>query len=140
MPETSGLEMACGFLAPCLHGDAVSAVEILWEARLHPHRRGSTMTDDERRELNRAIRAVFGWACPMLEVHVRDGLWQRIKELRERLCVHREAAEPCFRCGKEMRGRTSGGRETNFCLGCQLLDFERRTLEGATRRRISVCR
>ncbi len=111
------------------------ADEILWEAGFHPHRRGSTLTDDDRRELYRAMRAVFDWARPILEAHVRDGLRQRTEEWREHLRVHRKAGEPCPRCGKEVRGRTSGGRETNFCLRCQPLDLERRAPAGATRGR-----
>ena len=102
------------------------ADEILWEAGLHPHRRGSTLDDDDRRALYRAMHAVFDWARPILEAHVRDGLRQRKKEWREHLRVHRRAGEICPRCGPEVRGRTSGSRETNFCLGCQPLDLERR--------------
>ena len=107
------------------------ADEILWEARLHPHRRGSTLDDDDRRELYRAMRAVFDWARPILEAHVQDGLKQRKEEWRDQLRVHRKAGQACPRCGREVRGRTSGSRETNFCLNCQPLDLERRTAAGA---------
>ncbi len=99
--------------------------EILWEAGFHPHRRGATLDDDGRRELYQAMRRVFEWARPILEAHVRDGLKQRTKEWRDHLRVHRKAGQPCPRCGKEIRGRSSGGRETNFCIGCQPLDLER---------------
>ena len=97
------------------------ADEILWEAGLHPHRAAATLDDGERRALHRAMRAVFGWACPILEAHVRHGLRQRKEEWRSHLRVHRRAGRPCPRCGGEVRGRSSGGRETNFCLACQPL-------------------
>ncbi len=99
------------------------ADEILWEAGLHPHRRGSTLGDDDRRALYRALHAVFDRARPILRDQVRDGLRQRKEEWRAHLQVHRRAGEDCPRCGREVRGRTSGSRETNFCLGCQPLDL-----------------
>ena len=102
------------------------ADEILWEAGLHPHRRGSTLDDVDRRALYRAMHAVFDRARPILQGHVRDGLRQRKEEWREHLQVHRRAGEACPRCDREVRGRTSGSRETNFCLGCQPLDLGQR--------------
>ena len=107
--------------------------EILWEAGFHPHRRGATLDDDGRRELYRAMRRVFDWSQPILDARVSDGLRQRKAEWREHLRVHRRTGEPCPRCGKEIRGRTSGGRETNFCIACQPLDLERGPV-GAARR------
>lgn len=110
------------------------ADEILWEAGLHPHRRGATLGDADRRALYRAMHAVFDRARPILEEHVRDGLKQRKEEWREHLRVHRRTGEACPRCDREIRGRVSGGRETNFCIACQPLDLERRPV-GATRRK-----
>ena len=93
--------------------------EILWEAGLHPHRRASTLGDEGRRGLYRAMRRVFAWAQPILDAQVADGLKQRKEEWRAHLRVHRKAGEPCPRCGRAIKGRTSGARETNFCVGCQ---------------------
>ena len=106
--------------------------EILWEAGFHPHRRGATLDDDGRRELYRAMRRVLDWAAD-LEAHVQHGLKQRTEEWRDHLRVHRKAGQPCPRCGKEIRGRSSGGRETNFCIGCQPLDLERKPKLAARR-------
>ena len=100
--------------------------EILWEAGFHPHRRGATLDDEGRRGLHRAMRRVFEWSQPILDAQVADGLRQRKEEWRAHLRVHRRAGEPCPRCGREIRGRASGGRETNFCIACQPLDLERR--------------
>ena len=107
--------------------------EILWEAGFHPHRRGATLDDDGRRELYRAMRRVFDWAQPVLRAHVQDGLKQRTEEWRDHLRVHRKAGQSCPRCGREIRGRSSGGRETNFCIGCQPLDLERKPKPAARR-------
>ena len=108
--------------------------EILWEAGFHPHRRGATLDDDGRRELHRAMRRVFEWSQPILDARVADGLRQRKDEWREHLRVHRRAGEPCPRCGRDIKSRASGGRETNFCIACQPLDLERR-LAGTARRK-----
>ena len=99
------------------------ADEILWEAGLHPHRRGSTMDDDDRRRLYRAMRSTFEWAIPLLEEQVRERLYQRNDEWREHLRVHRQEGEPCPRCGDQVKGQTRSGRETNYCLKCQPLQL-----------------
>ena len=95
--------------------------EILWEAGLHPHRRGNTLEDDDRRRLYGAMRSTFEWASTALEAQVRDRLQQREGEWREHLRVHRREGEPCLRCGESIRGQARGGRETNYCLKCQPL-------------------
>ena len=95
--------------------------EILWEARLHPHRRVATMDDDQRRALFHAMRATFQWAQPLIEAEVAGGLYQRNEEWRAHLRVHRQAGEPCPRCGAIVKGQTRSGRETNYCLQCQPL-------------------
>ena len=97
------------------------ADEILWEAGMHPHRRGSTLHDEDRRRLYRALRSTFERALPILEAEVRDGLHQRSEEWRAHLQVHRREGESCPRCGEPIRGQTHSGRETNYCLRCQPL-------------------
>ncbi len=99
------------------------ADEMLWEAGLHPHRRGSTLDEAGRRRLYRAMRATFERALPILERRVRDGLHQRDDEWREHLLVHRREGAPCPRCGAPIRGQLRGGRETNYCLKCQPLEL-----------------
>ena len=64
--------------------------EILWEARLHPHLRGATLDDDDRRRLYHAIAATFEWSMPLIEEHVREGLAQSTTEWRSHLQVHRK--------------------------------------------------
>ncbi|MDP6605154.1 MAG: DNA-formamidopyrimidine glycosylase family protein [Dehalococcoidia bacterium] len=95
--------------------------EILWEAKLHPHRTGSTLDDDDRRELYRAMHATFDWARPLLEAQVSERLYQRNEEWRDHLRVHRQEGEPCPRCGSAVKAQVRSGRETNYCLTCQPL-------------------
>ncbi len=96
--------------------------EVLWEARLHPHRRRSTMDEEDQRRLYRAMRDVYDWAIPIVARAVADGLNQRNEEWRAHLRVHRRAGEDCPRCGAEVRGQKRGGSETNYCLSCQPLE------------------
>ena len=98
--------------------------EILWQAELHPHRKGSTLDDDERRRLYRAMRDTFERAIPLLQQEVQDRLYQRNDEWRAHLRVHRRSGEPCPRCGETVGGQTRSGRETNYCLRCQPLALD----------------
>lgn len=95
--------------------------EILWEARLHPHRRRATMDVEDQRRLHRAIGDVYRWAIPIVAQEVAEGLNQNTREWRAHLRVHRRAGESCPRCGEEIRGQSRGGSETNYCLSCQPL-------------------
>ena len=64
--------------------------EILWEAQIHPHRRGNTLKDEDPVRLYRAMRATFEWAMPFLEAEVSEGLYQLNEEWRDHLRVHRQ--------------------------------------------------
>ncbi len=95
------------------------ADEILWEAQIHPHRRGSTFEDEDRLRLYRAMHATIEWARPILEAEVSEGLTQRSEEWRAHLRVHRKGGEDCPRCGSTVKAQVQSGRETNYCLTCQ---------------------
>lgn len=95
--------------------------EILWQAKLHPHTKGSTLTDEDRAGLYRSMHETFEWAIPLLEAEVQDQLYQRNEEWRAHLRVHRRGGEPCPRCGETVASQTISGRETNYCLHCQPL-------------------
>jgi formamidopyrimidine-DNA glycosylase len=89
--------------------------EILWEARLAPFRRRSTLSDADIERLYLAIRTVLADAVDRL----RDLVPPNIEtQHREFLKVHLRGGEACPRCGRELR--QIGGREaTTFCRGCQ---------------------
>jgi formamidopyrimidine-DNA glycosylase len=95
--------------------------EILWGAMLHPHRRRSTMDEDDVRRLYRAARSTIEWARPILEAEVAERLDQLNEEWRAHLRVHRKGGQPCPRCGSEIKSQVRGGSETNYCLTCQPL-------------------
>jgi len=95
--------------------------EILWEARLHPHRKRSTMDDDDIHNLYTAIHTILDRSCEVVdEIVQNEGLGKKA-EWREHLSVHRKTGEPCPRCGTPIKGQTRGGSETNYCVQCQPL-------------------
>lgn len=89
--------------------------EILWDARLAPLRRRSTLTPDEIERLYASMRAVLADATTRL----RDVVPPHIEvQNREFLRVHLRGGEPCPRCGKPLR-QIGGDEATTFCRSCQ---------------------
>ena len=89
--------------------------EILWEARLAPFRRRSTLRDEDIERLYHAMRGVLARATDRLRTLVPPEVQTQHREF---LQVHLRGGEPCPRCGRELR--QIGGREaTTFCRGCQ---------------------
>lgn len=89
--------------------------EILWEARLAPFRRRSTLTDADIERLYTAMRSVLADATDRVRELVPPDIQTQHREF---LKVHLRGGEPCSRCGRELR--QIGGREaTTFCRTCQ---------------------
>jgi formamidopyrimidine-DNA glycosylase len=93
------------------------ADEILWEARVHPYRKRSQMSDEETTALYHAMRGVLTWAEPIVWEKMGESL--DYKEWRDHLRVHRRGGEPCPRCGNTISEITAGQRITSFCRKCQ---------------------
>lgn len=95
--------------------------EILWETGLHPHRRRSTMSEDDLRRLYRSMRDTITWASEIVDGTVQTEGLGRKEEWRQHLRVHRRAGEPCPRCGEAVKGQVRSGIESNYCVRCQPL-------------------
>jgi formamidopyrimidine-DNA glycosylase len=93
------------------------ADEILWQARVHPYRKRSQMSDEEIGALYHATREVLDWAEPIVWEKMGESL--DYKEWRDHLRVHRRGGEPCPRCGTRISEITAGQRITSFCRTCQ---------------------
>jgi formamidopyrimidine-DNA glycosylase len=93
--------------------------EVLWEAGIHPFRKRSDIPEEDLRKLFRSIRAVMEWATPIVTAALEEkGL--PAKMYRDHLRVHaRPDGTVCPRDGHRITSITSGGKETNFCRGCQ---------------------
>ncbi len=90
--------------------------EILWEARLHPLRRRSTLSDDQIADLYHAMRRVLAKAVEHLRRLVPPNIEVQHREI---LRVHRRRGEPCPRCGKPLRQIGPNSEATTFCRSCQ---------------------
>jgi formamidopyrimidine-DNA glycosylase len=89
--------------------------EIMWEAKLAPFRKRSTLDDDDVARLYAAMRRVLAGATERLRALVPPEIETQHREF---LKVHLRGGEPCPRCGRELR--QIGGREaTTFCRTCQ---------------------
>ena len=91
--------------------------EILWEARIHPYRKRTQLTDAEIGALYEAVHTVFEWANPIVAEKMDDSL--DYTEWRDHLRVHRRGGQPCPRCGATISEITAGQRITSFCRTCQ---------------------
>ena len=95
--------------------------EILWEARLHPHRRRATMSEDDLHGLYAAMHTVLDESIKIVDATVQEEGLGKKEEWRQHLKVHRRLGEPCPRCGAEIKGQMRSGSETNYCVVCQPL-------------------
>jgi len=96
------------------------ADEILWEARVNPFRRRTTLSDAEIGALYRAIHTTMQRSIPILREHFRDEL--DYEEWREHLKVHRKGGEGdgrCPRCGAHITEIAPNQRITSWCRVCQ---------------------
>jgi formamidopyrimidine-DNA glycosylase len=89
--------------------------EILWEARLAPLRKRSTLRPDDVDRLYAAMRSVLADATERLRTLVPPDIHLQHREF---LKVHLRGAEPCPRCGRTLR-QIGGDEATTFCRGCQ---------------------
>ena len=89
--------------------------EILWEARLAPLRRRSSLRPEEIDRLYAAMRSVLADATERLRDLVPPDIHLQHREF---LKVHLRGGEPCPRCGRALR-QIGGDEATTFCRGCQ---------------------
>jgi formamidopyrimidine-DNA glycosylase len=99
--------------------------EILWEARVQPFRKRSSLSDDEVGALYRAIHKVMDRSIPIVREKFREELDYR--EWRDHLKVHRKGGGDraskeegrCPRCGSYLTEIAPNQRVTTYCRTCQ---------------------
>lgn len=100
----------------------IYADEILYDARIHPRRKASTLSTDECRALHAAIRnnleAGIEHRGTTLQFH-RD-LLGRPGEHQDYLRVFERGGQPCSECGGKVIQEQVGGRTTYYCPDCQI--------------------
>jgi formamidopyrimidine-DNA glycosylase len=92
------------------------ADEILWNARLHPFRKRTTLSPEETGRLYRAVRATLQEAIEQVRREMGEAIHL---EPRGFFAVHMRTGEPCPRCGTAISAITANQRITNFCRTCQ---------------------
>jgi formamidopyrimidine-DNA glycosylase len=99
--------------------------EALWEAKIHPCRIASTLSDAEIKTLHRTIPRVLKRGLKNLGTSLGTGkanfysVARRKGRNRDELNVFRRSALPCPRCKATIKKIIVGQRATHICQKCQ---------------------
>jgi formamidopyrimidine-DNA glycosylase len=99
--------------------------EALWEAKLHPCRLASSLSETEAKTLHRTIRKVLRRGINNLGTTLGTGkanfysIGRRAGTNQEQLNVFRRTASPCPRCQTTIVRILVGQRSTHICPTCQ---------------------
>ncbi len=111
--EIKGILVRAAFVAGI--GNAY-ADEILWQARLHPYRKRTSLSPEEVDWLYQALRATLLEATAKVRAEMGDQVHLKPRDF---FAVHMRGGEACPRCGAAISAVTAGQRITNFCRTCQ---------------------
>jgi formamidopyrimidine-DNA glycosylase len=92
------------------------ADEILWQARIHPYRKRTSLSPEETERLYQAMQATLREAITKVRQEMGDDIHT---EPRTFLAVHLRTGQPCPRCGESITSITANQRLTSFCRTCQ---------------------
>ncbi|OLN22661.1 DNA-formamidopyrimidine glycosylase [Domibacillus antri] len=97
--------------------------EVLFRARVHPHRIASSITIEEAERIHRFTKNVLAEAIERGGSTIRSYVNSQgqIGTFQEVLNVYGRAGEACVECGAEIVKTKTGGRGTHICLHCQPL-------------------
>ena len=90
--------------------------EILFEARLQPFRKRSTLAAEEVDALYEAMGRTLRASIELLRERVPPTF---DKQVRDHLAVHGKGDGPCPRCGGRLTQVSAGGFPTGYCRACQ---------------------
>ena len=95
--------------------------EVLFRARIHPLRRGGSLTVAENQRLRRSIRAVLREAIRFCGTTIMNYEWDTGQKgnFQHKLLAYGRAGKPCRGCGAVLASARIGGRSTTFCPRCQ---------------------
>ncbi|MGC8777274.1 MAG: DNA-formamidopyrimidine glycosylase [Candidatus Caldatribacteriaceae bacterium] len=99
----------------------IYASEILFRSGIHPERKLSSLSPQERCLLFAAIPSVLEEAVQCQGTTIRDfaGADGRNGRFQECLAVYGRAGKPCLCCGTPIERKVIGSRSTYFCPTCQ---------------------
>lgn len=92
------------------------ADEILWQARIHPFRKRTSLSPEEIDTLFDAVRATLLESIDQVRLAMKDVIHLKPREF---FAVHMRGGEACPRCGTTISLVGANQRITNFCRECQ---------------------
>jgi len=92
------------------------ADEILWQARLHPYRKVSTLSPQEIDRLYTAMNVTLRESIEKVEAAMGEDIHLKPRDF---FAVHMRGGQACPRCGGRISEITAQDRVTNFCRSCQ---------------------
>lgn len=95
------------------------ADEILWEARLSPMQMNTNLDADQITALYEASQEVLARWTALRAEETGEGFPTKVTAFHPAMAAHGKFEEPCPRCGAPIQRIVHGGRETNYCPGCQ---------------------
>lgn len=95
--------------------------EVLWTSRIHPLRKGSSLTEAEVKRIFKAIGAILKLGIKTGGSSIRDyrkpdgspGYFQTKRR------VYQRGGEPCPRCGAKIKRIVIAQRGAHYCPKCQ---------------------
>jgi formamidopyrimidine-DNA glycosylase len=111
--EIKGILVRAAFIAGI--GNAY-ADEILWNARLHPYRKRTSLSPAEIDRLYQAVGSTLREATGRVRQEMGEAIHLKPRDF---FAVHMRPGEPCPRCGTPVSAITANQRITNFCRTCQ---------------------
>ena len=111
--EIKGILIRAPFVAGI--GNAY-ADEILWQAKLHPYRKRTSLSTEEVDRLYLAMRSTLLEAINQVRVEMGDHIHLKPRDF---FAVHMRGGEACPRCGTAISTVSANQRVTNFCRTCQ---------------------
>ena len=95
------------------------ADEILFAARLSPTQMNTNLSAEEIETLFDACRSVLeDWTRTRI-AETGEGFPTKVTAFHPDMAVHGKYGEECSVCGAPIQRIVAGGRETNYCPGCQ---------------------
>jgi formamidopyrimidine-DNA glycosylase len=95
------------------------ADEILFHAHLSPTQMNTNLTDAELAALFEAAKGTLAeWTSKRID-ETGDGFPTKVTAFHKDMAVHGKFGEDCSVCGAPIQRIIAGGRETNYCPGCQ---------------------
>jgi formamidopyrimidine-DNA glycosylase len=92
------------------------ADEILWQARIHPYRKRTSLSAEEVDTLYSAMRQTLTDSVDKVRREMGDDVHLKPRDF---FSVHLRGGQPCPRCGTPVSEITANQRVTSFCRTCQ---------------------